>query len=87
MTLHRFQIKELSLENIRINPNGVLFKFILSKYFDQLEELVLENCQITNEIVEQIAIKISQRTKPVSLSSILNNCTAVYLQDILSIVY
>ena len=59
----------LSLQNTQIggDKNKVYFHFILSHCIHQVEELHLENCQITNEIVRQLGEKILTRSKKVKI--------------------
>ena len=56
-------MKRLYLEHVSINND--LLRFTLSHCVDQVEQLQLLDCGITNEIVEQLAEKLKQRQKPV----------------------
>ena len=49
----------------RVYMDNDLLRFTLSHCVDQVEKLVLDDCGITDEIVEQLAEKIQQRQKPV----------------------
>ena len=64
-------MKDLYLHGVSMD-NDVL-RFTLSHCVDQVEELELVKCGITDEIVEQLAEKIKQRQNPVKCCPVTLN--------------
>ena len=66
-------MKVLWLQSISMDNN--LLRFTLSHCVDQVEDLVLRSCGITNKIVEQLAERIKKRSKPVKYcTDFFNSC-------------
>ena len=57
-------MKILFLQSLSMDND--LFRFTLSHCVDQVEQLQLVDCNITNEIVEQLAERLKGRQKPVN---------------------
>ena len=57
-------------ENTPIDDN--LFQSILSRV-DEVEELTLRNCKITNKMVDKMSKQIKEKKKPVIRNNIRNN--------------
>ena len=56
-------MKDLWLRGVSMDND--LLRFTLSHCVDQVEELEFDGCDITDEIVEQLAEKIKRRQNPV----------------------